>query len=131
MLNLILVNYLFKTAHLFNPTVASHGEKSFFEWIVVNRCYCGVKRLPDSVSTLLFSTAVCSSVSFLLGDGFFYRLRLKCNNGAACMICGLLPGNVLLLMVVPIKVRLWRQGLQECNRGVYTFAKCCGGVIQV
>lgn len=111
MLNLFLVNYLFKIAHLFNTTVVSHEEKSFCEWIVVNRCYCDVELLPDSVSTLLFSTAVCSSVSFLPGDGFFYRPRLKCNNGAACMICGLLPGNVLLLMLIPIKVRLRRQGL--------------------
>lgn len=91
MLNLILVIYLFKIAHLFNPTVASHEEKSFCD----NRCYCGVELLPDSVSTLLFSTA-------------FYWPRLKSNNGAACMICGLLPGNVLLLMAIPIKVRLRR-----------------------
>lgn len=66
--------------------------------------------LSDRVSTLLsFSTALSSSVSFLPSTVFFFiGLDSKCNNGAACMICGLLLGNVILLREDPIKVRLWR-----------------------
>lgn len=90
---------LFRIAHLFDPTVASYEEKGFCHWIGVNR----FALLSDRVSTLSVVLHSFEQLCFFFAEHsfFFIDLDSKCNNGAVCMICSLLPGNVILLMEAP------------------------------
>jgi len=98
---------LFRIAHLFVPTVASHEEKCFCNWIGVNTLFYLIGVHP--VVVLHSYEQLCFFFFFFARHCFsFIDLDSKCNNGAVCMICGLLPGNIILLMEAPIKVRLWR-----------------------